>query len=72
MKKGKKTKSNQSLTNSLELEQLKADLNRLVGKSRVNCQQLRNTLDFELFAKWIGIECEIRMLLNRFEEQTHA
>lgn len=72
MKQGKKTKSNQSLTNSLELEQLKADLDRLVGKSRVNCQQLRNTLDFELFAKWIGIECEIRMLLNRFEEQAHA
>lgn len=49
---------------SLELEQLKADLNRLIGKSRVNCQQLRNSLDFSLFAKWIGIECEIRMLLG--------
>ena len=49
---------------SLELEQLKADLNRLVGKSRVNCQHLRNSLDFSLFTKWVGIECEIRMLLG--------
>ena len=49
---------------SLELEQLKADLNRLIGKSRVNCQHLRNSLDFTLFAKWVGIECEIRMLLG--------
>ena len=49
---------------NLEIEQLKADLNRLVGKSRVNCQHLRNSLDFSLFAKWIGIECEIRMLLG--------
>ena len=54
---------------SLELEQLKADLNRLVGKSRVNCQHLRNSLDFTLFAKWIGIECEIRMLLGELTRE---
>ena len=54
---------------SLELEQLKADLNRLVGKSRANCQHLRNSLDFTLFAKWVGIECEIRMLLGELTEE---
>lgn len=50
--------------NNLELEQLKADLKRLLGKSQANCQQLRNSLAFPLFAKWVGIECEMRMLLN--------
>lgn len=66
------TKQTPNTIMSLELEQLKADLHRLIGKSRVNCQQLRNSLDFTLFAKWVGIECEIRMLLNTIEESSHV
>ena len=53
---------------TVEVEQLKADLKRLVGKSKANCQRLRNTLDFEAFSQWIAIECQIRIYLDHLNQ----
>mgnify|MGYP001104799316 CR=1 FL=1 len=53
---------------TVEVEQLKADLKRLIGKSKVNCPRLRHALDYEAFSQWVAIECQIRMYLDQLNK----